>query len=151
MEVLKKISLITSLVEPMLVPLNTWPSSNIRNAFIQSPFLIFIVSITYFFLNLQDCITVKWFFQPYEELKIIKFAPKNFLYCQISNLKILRLISIRIVKGYSQPPQGTYLILVNSEIVCFEATVKKIKKISKNLLTFIHVSVIINEQSRESD
>ena len=32
--------LITSLVEPMLVPLNTWPSSNIRNAFIQSPFLM---------------------------------------------------------------------------------------------------------------
>ena len=30
----------TSLVEPMLVPVNTWPSSNIRNAFIQSPFLI---------------------------------------------------------------------------------------------------------------
>ncbi|RGY93738.1 hypothetical protein DXA17_01175, partial [Ruminococcus sp. AM58-7XD] len=51
----------------------------------------------------------------------------------------------------SQLMQGTYLIWLNSEIVCFEATVKKIKKISKNLLTFIHVSVIINEQSRESD
>ena len=34
MEVLKTISLMTSLVEPILVPLNTWPSSNIRNAFI---------------------------------------------------------------------------------------------------------------------
>ena len=30
----------TSLAEPMLVPVNTWPSSNIRNAFIQSPFLM---------------------------------------------------------------------------------------------------------------
>ena len=48
---------------------------------------------TYFFLNLQDCITVKWFFQPYETLKIIKFAPKNFLYCQISNVN--RIFAIR--------------------------------------------------------
>lgn len=43
MEVLKTISLMTSLAEPMLVPVNTWPSSNIRNAFIQSPFLCSLI------------------------------------------------------------------------------------------------------------
>ena len=37
-EVLNTISLIISLVEPMLVPVNTVPSSKIRNAFICSPF-----------------------------------------------------------------------------------------------------------------
>ena len=37
MDVLKTISLITSLVEPMLVPSNTVPSSSIKKAFILCP------------------------------------------------------------------------------------------------------------------
>jgi len=41
--VFNTISLITSLDEPMLVQVNTSPSSNIRHAFIQSPFLYFLV------------------------------------------------------------------------------------------------------------
>ena len=40
MDVLKTISLITSLVEPMLVPSNTVPSSSIKYAFMTPPFLL---------------------------------------------------------------------------------------------------------------
>ena len=40
MDVLKTISLITSLVEPMLVPSNTVPSSSIKYAFMTPPFLM---------------------------------------------------------------------------------------------------------------
>ena len=45
-EVLKTISLIISLFEPMLVPSKTVPSSKIRNAFIASPYP-FVVSDVY--------------------------------------------------------------------------------------------------------
>ena len=78
MDVLKTISLITSLVEPMLVPSNTVPSSSIKYAFMTPPFLLCSCSFPIWdwkFISAQIFTILScgerffnWFFEIFQEI-----------------------------------------------------------------------------------